>query len=332
MSVKRLVIAGLCLAFLMVTPSLAEMNQTGPLHGTLVDVYEVSYGYNAMYGGGPSGSGNPVGIQWYCNTLTSPVVSAPLQGGMYALRFVHGRETGNPGCEHPGNYFNLPELWYMVLHNNPTAVYPQMGYDGGNTDPSTLSPEAWYFAPTLWLGSTPTAGVKLTNTINEGVGGLVLFNAQAGERLWLYAHDWYIDDNMGGVTAELWRITAQALAIDIKPADSSNTIRLTQSVVPVAILGAAGFNPVAQVDRDSLTFGRTGLEASLLKIGRAPLCHGAQVNSDGRIDLVCYFSTHVAAFWAGNLYHPADQYGLMAGKLRNGTAFYAYQSVVVVAS
>ncbi len=332
MSVKRLIVAGLCLAFLMVTPSFAAMNPTGPLHGTLVGIYEVSYGYNAMYGGGPSGTGNPVDPQWYCNVPTSPVVSAPLQAGMYVLRFVHGREDGNPGCRNLGTYFDLPNLWYMVTQNNPTAVYPNMGYDGGNTDPSTLDPDAWYFSPTLWLGSSPTTGVKVTNYINEGVGGLVLFTAQEGERLWLYAHDWFIADNMGGATAELWRVSAQAMAIDIKPADNTNTIRLTQSVIPVAILGTASFNPVVQVDRGSLTFGRTGLEQSLLRLGRIPLCHGAQVNGDGYADLVCYFSTSAAAFWAGNARHPADHYGLMAGRLWNGTPFYGYQPVLVVGS
>jgi hypothetical protein len=332
MSVKRFIVAGLCLAFLVLPLSIAVMHSTDWTIGTLVDVFEVSYGYNAMEGGGEHGLGNPVTSLWYCNVPTVPLVSDVLPAGRYMLRFIHGRETGNPGCRNQGAYFDLPNLWYMVTHNNPTAIYPETGYDGGTTDPASLDPEAWFFRSTLWLGHSPTDGVKLTNTINEGVGSVVFFDAQAGEKLWLYVHDWFIADNIGGVTAELWQVTAQPVGIDIKPADSTNTIRLSQPIIPVAILGAKGFNPVMQVERASLRFGRTGLEASLVHIGRAPMCHAARVNGDHWPDLVCYFWTKTTAFQAGNLRHPADEYGLLMGRLRGGCSIYAYQSVVINAS
>lgn len=332
MSVKRFVVAGLCLAFIVFLPSSAMMHWADPAIGTLVNIFEVSYGYNAMEGGGEYGLGNPVTSMWYCNVPTQPLVSDALPAGKYMVRFVHGRETGNPGCRNHGDYFDLPNLWYMVTYNNPTAVYPELGYDGGTTDPASLDPEAWFFGSTLWLGRSPTDGVKLNDILNEGPGSMVFFDAQAGDKLWLYVHDWFIADNMGGVTAELWRVTAQPVGIDIKPADSTNTIRLNQRFIPVAILGAKGFNPIMQVEWNSLRFGRTGLENSLVYVGRVPVCHAARVNGDHWPDMVCYFWTKATDFQAGSLHHPADQYGLLMGRMRSGCSIYAYQHVVIKAS
>lgn len=50
------------------------------------------------------------------------------------------------------------------------------------------------------------------------------------------------------------------------------------------------------MDRSSLTFGRTGDEASLLTIWGHPLCHHQRVDDDGTRDLVCLFRARPADF------------------------------------
>jgi hypothetical protein len=82
--------------------------------------------------------------------------------------------------------------------------------------------------------------------------------------------------------------TVVPVGIDIKPGNLPNTIQpKSGGTVPVAILSSNVFDAPAEVDRLSLTFGRTGNEASLAfcSVG------GEDVNADGRADLVCHFTT-----------------------------------------
>ncbi len=65
------------------------------------------------------------------------------------------------------------------------------------------------------------------------------------------------------------------------------------SHIRVAILSTPAFDPVRQIDRTSITFGRTGGEHSL------EFCAANEVNGDGVPDLVCQFDTGVAGFTRG---------------------------------
>lgn len=81
--------------------------------------------------------------------------------------------------------------------------------------------------------------------------------------------------------------------IDVKPYSYPNSVNCkSRGKTPVAILGEAQFDPVADVDPSTLTFGATGDEESLA------FCSGddADVNGDGRRDLVCHFYTQEADF------------------------------------
>jgi hypothetical protein len=179
---------------LLLAPSLTQ--GTGGTNPVLVGKYEVSYMLNAMYGGGAGGAGNPVDPNYFCGSAvgTAPVMVSGLQAGSYLLRIVPGRETGNPGCEPV-----VTNWWWLVLANNPSAVPPNTGYDGGNTAPEGAAPP-WNRGVYAWVGGSPTNGTKYS------VGDQLLFQLQAGQNIWLYHHDWYIDDNLGGTTVELWRI------------------------------------------------------------------------------------------------------------------------------
>jgi hypothetical protein len=81
--------------------------------------------------------------------------------------------------------------------------------------------------------------------------------------------------------------TMTVIGIDIVPGSSTNSINQgSKQTVSVAILSTASFNAVTQVNKASLTFGRSGNEVSFAKCSRDPV----DVNKDGRMDLVCMFT------------------------------------------
>lgn len=82
--------------------------------------------------------------------------------------------------------------------------------------------------------------------------------------------------------------------------------------IPVAIMSAPGFDAVAMVNRQSLTFGATGTERSLIRCmnkGRDVRVEGVR---DGEKDLVCFFRPDVAGFKTG------DVQAFLKGNLVNG--------------
>lgn len=111
------------------------------------------------------------------------------------------------------------------------------------------------------------------------------------------------------------------VAIDIKPGNGPNTIQPTAAgTIPVAILSSNIFDAPAEVNRQSLTFGRAGNEASLAfcSVG------GEDVNADGRADLVCHFTTRLTGF------QPADTEGILKGVTLEAAAFTGTDSVRIL--
>jgi hypothetical protein len=107
--------------------------------------------------------------------------------------------------------------------------------------------------------------------------------------------------------------------IDIMPGSATNPIKVKATgKIPVAILSRAGFSAPARVDRSSLTFGRTGDEASLVGC-EAP----KDVNGDGRRDLVCQFSGAKAGFRLG------DTVGILRGATVDGPGFEGTDRVTI---
>ena len=109
---------------------------------------------------------------------------------------------------------------------------------------------------------------------------------------------------------EVHVLTRISIAIDIKPGSDLNPITPeSKGTTPVAILGSAGFDAPAEVDRASLTFGRTGDEQSLA------FCNASaeDVNADGMLDLVCHFTSRPSGFQTG------DTEGILNGQTLRGT-------------
>lgn len=110
------------------------------------------------------------------------------------------------------------------------------------------------------------------------------------------------------------------VAVDIKPNTFPNDFKLgAKGKLPVAILSSATFNAVATVNRNSLTFGKTGAEASLSH------CGGSEdVNGDARADLVCHFDRPVTGFGV------ADTTGVLRGRTMAGQRIQGTDSVRII--
>lgn len=109
--------------------------------------------------------------------------------------------------------------------------------------------------------------------------------------------------------------------IDIRPGTMPNVVnRRSQGNLPVAILSDATFYAPTEVAISSLTFGRSGEEASLRRCN--PVAE--DVNADGLLDLKCHFDTAAASFQAG------DTQGLLQGETIGGLAIAGTDSVRVV--
>lgn len=122
----------------------------------------------------------------------------------------------------------------------------------------------------------------------------------------------------GSVKACIDVLVRIAGTIDIKPNSDPNSINTTnQGNIPVAIFGLADFD-VTTIDVNSLRFGATGTEDSLIKCGPAK-----DINGDGYMDLVCHFDTQLTGFTVG------DTVGILTG-ISGGGPFQATDAVRIV--
>ena len=113
-----------------------------------------------------------------------------------------------------------------------------------------------------------------------------------------------------------------AVDIDIRPWNPNNKINLQArwGLIPIAILSEEDFDAPAEVDRQSLTFGRSGDEKSLA------FCMSWKwdVNHDRKEDLICYFRERATDFQCG------DTVGILQGKTVAEKTFTAQDEVQIV--
>lgn len=135
-------------------------------------------------------------------------------------------------------------------------------------------------------------------------------------------------DGRKATIARVVRVKTNQVIIDIKPGTKINRIVIgpgSDTTVLVAILSTRNFNAPRQVDRNSLTFGRTGDEDSLNRTGSnlTPNCLTRDVNRDGRQDLVCRFLIGNTGF------QPGDTVGILKGMTARGVQIQGRDSVVI---
>lgn len=109
--------------------------------------------------------------------------------------------------------------------------------------------------------------------------------------------------------------------IDIKPGDNNNAVNLKgMKNISVAMWSTPNFSAPSQIDRTSLTFGKTGDENSLLSCVKK----SKDVNGDGLVDLVCTFDVKSTGFQCG------DTQGILKGKMNlTGISFEEKQEITV---
>ena len=116
----------------------------------------------------------------------------------------------------------------------------------------------------------------------------------------------------------------EPVLIDIRPKDDANQISLKNTgKLEVAILSTATFDAL-NVDVDSLTFGRTGLEDSLSRQRRGrPSFRTIDVNGDWVLDLSVRFDTQDTGLQVG------DTEGFLIGKTFAGEWIEASDSITI---
>jgi hypothetical protein len=111
------------------------------------------------------------------------------------------------------------------------------------------------------------------------------------------------------------------VTIDIKPGNPLNPVNpKSKGNIIVAILSTPDFDAPSMVDKTSLTFGRTGDEASLAFCSKK----GEDVNRDGLLDQVCYFKTEVAGFQIG------DTESILKGRTLDGVLIEGHDLVRIL--
>lgn len=112
--------------------------------------------------------------------------------------------------------------------------------------------------------------------------------------------------NISGITAAQ---QTKQINIEVKPGikQLAPLNPRAQGKVPVAIMGAAGFD-VSSIKQSSLTFGSSGNESSLSKCQKQT----HDINKDGYVDLLCHFENSVAGFKSG------DIEGILKGDTQGG--------------
>jgi len=104
----------------------------------------------------------------------------------------------------------------------------------------------------------------------------------------------------------------QQISIDIEPGRRKVALIDPKSrhAIPVALLSSKDFDATT-VDPQSLTFGRSGDEASL----KGCMARHVDLNHDGKPDMVCNFANDMADF------EMSDREGVVKGRTRDGVEF-----------
>jgi len=231
-------------------------------------------------------------------------VTLNIDGGMKGMGSTELQVDTNIALYRPGA---TPGTWEILVHNEVSeSLDAGSNVTGGERDPRI---------------DNPPVALPVTGTYIVGVssGGRLLQNSG------LVDPDVMGRFPNGSYTLIISGVTppsqTQYVNIDIKPGDPHEVTRLNPKQkrdIPIALLSrrATGNLPAfnaLDAKVDSITFGRSGNEKSLVRCLREP----RDVNRDGLLDLVCLFDVPSA------LFQEDDLNGKLKGETKNGWRFEA---------
>jgi hypothetical protein len=116
--------------------------------------------------------------------------------------------------------------------------------------------------------------------------------------------------------------TATHVSIDVKPGSDTNPITLgSNGVVPVAVLSSDTFD-ASKVDPSSVCFGDAEVPAERDCSEAHGTGHSADVNTDGKLDLLLHFETQQTGIDAG------DTSACLTGRTVDGSSIEGCDSIV----
>jgi hypothetical protein len=172
-----------------------------------------------------------------------------------------------------------------------------------------------YYIDDKWLWSTEEIPDEYTYQAPEYFGNIIFLGQ--------FSPATFTDYKFGnGYSPEPSSLAAVVdVDIDIRPFSPNNKIyHKNRGLIPVAILSREDFDAPSKVDRDSITFGRTGDEPSKAFFLR----RGKDVNRDGKKDLIVFIRAKQAGFKFG------DTVGHLKGSTLNGNAIKGQDSVKIM--
>ena len=170
-----------------------------------------------------------------------------------------------------------------------------------------------YYIDDEWLWSTEDIPDEYTYVVPEYFGNIILMGQ--------FSPATFTDYKFGSGYSPEPLSLAGKVDIDIRPFSRKNKIYHRKwGVIPVAILSKDGFDAPSEVDRDTVTFGRTGDEDSKAFFLR----RGKDVNQDGLRDLIFFFKSKMAGFQVG------DKEGFLKGNTLTGEKIKGHDSVSIV--
>jgi hypothetical protein len=170
-----------------------------------------------------------------------------------------------------------------------------------------------YYIDDERLWSTEDIPGEYTYEVPEYFGNIILMGQ--------FSSATFTDYKFGSGYSPQSSSLAGKVDIDIRPFSHNNKIYdWERGVIPVAILSKDGFDAPSEVDRDTITFGRTGDEHSKAFFLR----RGKDVNHDGLRDLIFFFKTKMAGFQVG------DNEGFLKGNTLKGETIEGHDTVSIV--
>lgn len=156
-------------------------------------------------------------------------------------------------------------------------------------------------------------------------GKVSVFRVEANGALTEVAGSPFLTEGLPGVPSPAAfppKTCSLTVEIEIKP-PASAPVPINPGAkgkISAAILSTPSFNAVTQVDRQSLTFGHSGSEASLAMCDPG----GQDVNNDGLPDLLCHFNTQQTGLVAG------DNTAVLEGKTVDGKTIHGSEAIRTV--